>query len=202
MKVIKAIVFDWGGVLIDDPAPGLIKYCGEALGVTESAFLEAQNMHLPKFNSGVIAEDVFWQNMCNDLQVSSPQPPTLWGEAFRKVYAPRSQVFAWAEQLHQQNYIIGLLSNTEPPAMEHFKAQNYEMFNFTVFSCAEGTHKPDSLIYKKMIEETGVLPEEVLYLDDKEKYVEAARQNNVESQRVRSVEEIKQVFLDYKLPIS
>lgn len=40
MGEIKAIVFDWGGVLIDDPTVGLIRYCSKALGVSSEQFAE------------------------------------------------------------------------------------------------------------------------------------------------------------------
>jgi epoxide hydrolase-like predicted phosphatase len=202
MTKIKSIVFDWGGVLIEERAPSRAKMCIEALKITKNAFLQARIKHLPDFDTGKITEAVFWERMAQSLNVPAPQPPTLWGDVLRKTYSPRPQVFSWAEELHQKGYTVGLLSNTEPPGMEYFIEQNYTMFDFTVFSCAEGFHKPDSQIYEKMIQKTKVLPQEVLFLDDKEKYVQAARQLNIESHKVQSARKIKEVLLNYNLPIS
>lgn len=199
MTNIKCIVFDWGGVLIDDPAPGIVKYCSESLGVTAEAFIKARDKHLLDFDIGVTTEAVFWQQMAKDLKVSPPSPPTLWGDSFRQVYSPRPQVFAWAKALSHQGYTIGLLSNTEPPMVEYFEEQNYDMFDLTIFSCAVGSHKPDPAIYQAMLVETESPPSSVLYLDDKEPYVQAARDLDIESQQVKSAADIKQVLLDHSL---
>ncbi|MCK4401063.1 hypothetical protein KAW08_02015 [bacterium] len=40
MKKIKAIIFDWGGVLIDNPAPDLMAYCAQTLRVSVEKFEE------------------------------------------------------------------------------------------------------------------------------------------------------------------
>ena len=35
MAKIESVILDWGGVLIEYPAPGRVRYCAEALGVAE-----------------------------------------------------------------------------------------------------------------------------------------------------------------------
>lgn len=202
MAEIKAVIFDWGGVLIDDPTPVLIKRCSEALAVSEMAFAAAQDKHLPEFDTGRINEETFWQLMSEDLKVPAPEPATLWSDTFRKYYSPRTQVFAWAKDLQGRGYMIGLLSNTEPPNMKFFLEQKYTMFNFKIFSCAVGTRKPGNLIYEKAIQQAMVTARTVLYLDDREKYVEAARRSGMQSERVRSTEEVKQALQKFKLPIA
>ena len=47
--MIKAVIFDWGGVLIDNPALGLVAYCAEHLGVSEATFAEAHKKFEPAF---------------------------------------------------------------------------------------------------------------------------------------------------------
>ena len=59
MECIEAVIFDWGGVLIADPAPGLMRYCTQHLGVTVEDYTAAHNRHSEPFQKGLISEEVF-----------------------------------------------------------------------------------------------------------------------------------------------
>jgi hypothetical protein len=39
MSTIKTIAFDWGGVLIDNPAEAIVSYCANKLNVPTQNFL-------------------------------------------------------------------------------------------------------------------------------------------------------------------
>ena len=52
MNVIKAVIFGWGGVLIDNPTPALVAYCSATLGVSAERFAEARETHYPPFSEG------------------------------------------------------------------------------------------------------------------------------------------------------
>ena len=51
---IEAVLFDWGGVLIDNPGPGLMSYCAEALGVSVEDYTRAHNECGGPFQKGDI----------------------------------------------------------------------------------------------------------------------------------------------------
>ena len=99
---IEAVLFDWGGVLIENPAPGLMAYCAKALGVAVEDYVRVHNVHGEAFQKGLIAEEVFWQRVCRDLNRPLPRQASLWGEAFRAVYRPREEVFALARRLRER----------------------------------------------------------------------------------------------------
>ncbi|MHC4726767.1 MAG: hypothetical protein ACYS17_06005, partial [Planctomycetota bacterium] len=67
MEAIESVIFDWGGVLIEDPAPGLVKYCSEALAVSKEDYIKAYNKFGGDFQKGVISEEEFWERMCGEL---------------------------------------------------------------------------------------------------------------------------------------
>jgi len=58
---IKAVIFDWGGVLIDNPASALASYCSEALKVPPDNFAQVREAHYPPFLKGLISEKEFWR---------------------------------------------------------------------------------------------------------------------------------------------
>ena len=172
---IEAILFDWGGVLIEDPAPGLVDYCAEALGVPVPQYVQAHNKHAGPFQRGLVAEEVFWQRVCGELGRPLPEQASLWGDAFRAVYAPREEVFALSRRLRERGYRTSLLSNTEVPAMEFFLELGYDVFDALTFSCAEGVAKPQREIYEVAARKLGTTPARCVLIDDRLDFIEGAR---------------------------
>jgi len=172
---IEAVLFDWGGVLIENPAPGLMAYCAKALGVSVEEYVRAHNAHGEAFQKGSIPEEVFWQRVCGELNRPLPRQGSLWGDAFRAVYRPRQEVFALARRLRDRGCKTSLLSNTEAPAMEFFFELGYAMFDALTFSCAEGAFKPQRQVYEVAAKSLGVAPAQCVLLDDRLDFVEGAR---------------------------
>ena len=78
MEQIKSVIFDWGGVLVDDPRPGLIKYCANAFGLAQEDYTPAHDLFLDEFHKGMISEEVFWQKVCRKLGKPMPKVPSTW----------------------------------------------------------------------------------------------------------------------------
>jgi len=174
MDAIKAVIFDWGGVLIDDPFSTVVAYCSEALGVTEERFAQVREIHYPDFLKGLISEKEFWHRACGDLRVPPPSAPSLWGEAFRKAYVPRQEMFDLVAFLQGRGYRTALLSNAEEPAAQYFQELGYPMFDVLTFSCLEHTAKPEREIYELTLRRLDVAPAEALMIDDREDYLDGA----------------------------
>ncbi len=173
--MMKGVLFDWGGVLIDNPAAALMSYCAEALGVTVEDYTWAHNQHGEAFQKGLIAEAVFWQRVCESLGRPLPRQISLWGEAFRAAYSPRDEVFALARRLRETGYRTSLLSNTESPAMEFFLELKYDAFDAATFSCAEGVFKPEREIYEIAAGKLAAEPAQCVLIDDRLDFIEGAR---------------------------
>ena len=178
--MIKAVLFDWGGVLIENPAPGLMAYCAKALGVSVEDYVRAHNRHGEVFQKGSIPEEVFWQQVCGDLNRPLPRQSSLWGDAFRAVYRPRPEVFGLARRLRQSGCKTSLLSNTEAPAMKFFLELGYDMFDAPTFSCAEGVFKPQREVYEVAANKLHVAPAQCVLLDDRLDFVAGARNAGME----------------------
>lgn len=191
MERIEAILFDWGGVLIDNPAPGLMAYCAEALGVSVADYQQAHNRHGEPFQKGFIPEETFWQRVCADLSRPVPEIASLWGRTFRAVYSPRVEVFDWAGQLRKQGYKTALLSNTETAAMEFFLELRYDVFDAAIFSCAEGTFKPERQIYEAAARKLGVPPSRCAFIDDKQLFVDGAITAGMKAVLYNNLDQVK-----------
>ena len=191
IRKIESIIFDWGGVLIDDPAPGLTRYCADALGVSKKQYIEAYGKFETDFRKGSISEDSFWAQLCGELNIPKPAVPSLWGEAFAKVYRPKEDMFSLISGLRENGYKTALLSNTEIPAMQYFYQQQYDMFDVLVFSCWEGIKKSDRKIYELALEKLGTRPAEAVFIDDKRKCISGAALLGINTILFESIYQVK-----------
>jgi len=189
--MMEGVLFDWGGVLIDNPAPGLMSYCAGALGVAVEDYIRAHNECGEAFQKGLVPEAVFWQRVCERLGCPPPGRASLWGDAFRAVYSPREEVFALVRRLRQQGYKTSLLSNTERPAMEFFWELGYDAFDAATFSCAEGVFKPEREIYEIAAGKLRTVPERCVLIDDRLDFIEGARATGMKGILYQSFAQVK-----------
>ncbi len=191
LETIKTVIFDWGGVLIDDPAPGLMQYCAKALEVSKEEYIKAHINFEADFQKGLIREDKFWEQICSELNVPKPRNPSLWAEAFEAAYVPRKSMFLMAASLQESGYKTAVLSNTEVPAMQHFHRQKYDMFDVPVFSCLEGVKKPDREIYEITLKKLGCGPEKAIFIDDKQEYIDGAKEVGINTILFQNIDQVK-----------
>jgi epoxide hydrolase-like predicted phosphatase len=191
MGNIESVIFDWGGVLIDDPRPGLMRYCAEVLGVSEQDYIRAHNRFSEHFQKGLISEEVFWTRVCGELKRPMPRQPSLWGDAFRSVYSPRVDMFFMVTSLHQKGYKTALISNTEVSAVQYFHKLQYNMFDVLVFSCEQGTTKPERKIYEATLQKLGSEPRQSVLIDDKPEFIDGGKKVGLNAILFQSIDQLK-----------
>jgi epoxide hydrolase-like predicted phosphatase len=189
MEKIESVIFDWGGVLIDDPRPGLLRYCSEAFGVPLEDYTPVHDSFLDEFGKGKISEERFLQQI--SCKLGKSMPPVRWYEAFRSAYVPKQEMFRIASSLHDKGYKISLLSNTELPAVEFFHEQDYDMFDVLVFSCVEGVIKPERRIYKITLERLGLKAGQAVFIDDRQDYIRGAEDVGLNTILFKSIGQVK-----------
>lgn len=200
--MMKAVIFDWGGVLCEDTARGLISYFTRALAVTPEALVNAFRPFAAEYQKGLISEDELWKGMSAALGVERPRNPSLWGEALRAIYVPNEAMFALASAVKGKGYTVGLLSNAEMAAMHFFYEQGYgAIFNTAVFSCAEGTRKPEQRIYEIALERLGTKPHETVFIDDRTDFIAGAQQLGIHTIRFESPAQVKRDLLSLSISI-
>jgi putative hydrolase of the HAD superfamily len=194
--MIKAIIFDWGGVLINSPNPGIISYCAKYLHIPEETFEKVSKKYKQDFQMGKISEDEFWNKICLDLKIQKPSILSLWREALIKSYIEKKEIIKIVINLKNNGYKIGILSNTEKPAVDFFYEKKYNMFDALVFSCNVGVRKPYSDIYKLILKELNVRPKEAVLIDDKKENIIGAKNIGMHSiLYVNKSQLVEQLFL-------
>ena len=175
MSTIKAVIFDWGGVLIENPTEGILRYCREVLGIGTGCMLAAYRKLIPYFQEGKISEEEFWKGVRRRTGAKGGMPVSLWLEAFEHSYVEKKDVFALAHALHGKGCRTGILSNTEKPARPIMQRDSYRIFDPVVLSWQVGAAKPQRRIFEALIETLRLKPQEILLIDDVEANIAAAR---------------------------
>ena len=200
--MIKSIVFDWGGVLIDRPTPGLLHYFAEYFNTTEIKFNNTHKKYEDSFQKGILPEDSYWEKMCTDLKKSKPVEKSLWKQAFKSVYQEKKTVFNLVSVLKKNGYKTGFLSNTETPLMEFFLEQKYDMFEVLVFSCKEGFRKPEKEIYEITLHRLKTRPDEMLFIDDRIENIYAAVSLGIHAILFKDSEHLREKLASFSIKIS
>ena len=191
MGKIQAVVFDWGGVLIENPAPMLFEYCAKALGVGQEQYRVAFDICMNDFQTGAVTEQQFWINMTRRLNVPKPKANSLWSDAFAAAYIPRQEMFSLASRLRKTGCKTAILSNTEKPVVELIHKKKYDVFDVTVFSCLEGTVKPERKIYDITLARLETSGGQTLFIDDKQANIDGAKKAGLETILFKGVNQLK-----------
>ncbi|MQF81153.1 MAG: HAD family phosphatase [SAR202 cluster bacterium] len=101
-------------------------------------------------------------------------------EIYNSVIAPSTNMFPLVSQI-SKTYRIALASNTSEP---HWKyAQKFlpfsSLLNPVIVSYLVGTHKPEKAFYERLVNESGVPADRILFIDDLETNVEGARKAGI-----------------------
>jgi HAD superfamily hydrolase (TIGR01509 family) len=189
--MIKAVIFDWGGVLIENPTEGILQYCREYLGIGSGCMLAAYRKLMPYFQEGRISEEEFWKGVRRRTGAKREMPASLWLEAFEKSYVEKKDVFSVAANLHERGYRTGILSNTEKPARPFMNREPYRIFDPIVLSWEAGSAKPQSSIFEVLIETLALEPSEILIIDDAAINVTAATELGLQGLQFTGTEALK-----------
>ena len=191
MSTIKAVIFDWGGVLIENPTEGILRYCREVLGIGTGCMLAAYRKLIPYFQEGKISEQEFWKGLRRRTGAKGEMPASLWLEAFENSYVEKKDVFSVAHALHGKGCRTGILSNTEKPSRPIMERETYRIFDPLVLSWEVGSAKPQSRIFEVLIETLSMVPSEILLIDDVAANITAARELGLQGLLFTDAETLK-----------
>jgi putative hydrolase of the HAD superfamily len=189
------IIFDMGNVILPfDP----MKPCavlGERIGKTaaEVARLIYHNNLERWFEQGIIDGDGFTQNVSAALQteLSTHEFHDLWANMFTE----NTGVSRLVQQLKPHHHLM-LLSNTNPWHW-HYALERFPIiseFQDRILSYEVGVLKPHPAIYRAALEKTHH-GDSVIFIDDIETNVAAARIMGIHGIHFQSAEQLKQELL-------
>ena len=188
---IKAVVFDWGGVLVDNPTKQLLEYSAKFFGVSTEKLLEVFSPYENDFQRGILSEKILIETLKKKLNANASEGTLFWKDAIRKSIHEKKAMYSLTKELKSRGYTVGFLSNTESAAVEYFYEKKYDsFFDVILFSCVENLLKPEKEIYLLLLEKLSLESNEVIFIDDKPENVEGAEKAGLHGILFTSEEQI------------
>lgn len=189
--MIKAVIFDIGGVLIENPASKMKKFISNALNISERALVYRSSPYIADFQKGLISENELLKRVTKNTWNQQEYGDSIWKRAIEESYSPIKEMFYLITMLKKCDLKIGILSNTEIPVVEFLQNQDFSMFDEIIYSCLEGLRKPEEEIYLLSINRIGFEADEIIFVDDREENVIAARQIGIIGIQFLSSDQVK-----------
>lgn len=201
--IIRSIIFDFGGVILDID-PKLTIKAFEELGVKELDVLEKPTFYekiIFPLEKGTINESVFRNKIRNyvKLNLSDKQIDDAWN-ALLLTYKP--------ERIHllekiKKHYPIFLLSNSNIIHYHYFLKELTRQFGYTsfdqlfnkaYFSFLMNKIKPEKEIYETVIKAEQLKPENTLFIDDRKENIMGAKECGLQTHFLKKTEDICDLF--------
>ena len=181
--MIKNLVFDLGGILVDLSFPSSVEYFRpyNAAGLDLLLSEMDENHFFTRCQAGEFSTSElisFIQSRC-EKQISAEEVSYGWNLCLRGIPMERIELI----RRLRRKYRVFMLSNICELHWDYinrsfFEGQNMptgELFDELFLSYRMGMVKPDAVIYDELIRRTGIIPGETLYLDDLLPNIEAGK---------------------------
>jgi HAD superfamily hydrolase (TIGR01509 family) len=196
--VIRVVLFDYGGVLTEGgTSGGLVRLVMNTMQVPYQEAVRARPL-LRQLIEGVITTAQFLDALAAAYP-NSPKPTRATLLKNAEVLTPSQPVYELAAELRQYGIRTAILSNMFAlSAAELRKRGLYDGFDPVILSCEERTAKPDMAIYEQALRKLGVPGDEVLFVDDQERFLVPA---DIAGMRTLRAESPGQIVADVRSQI-
>lgn len=196
--MIKAVLFDWGGVLSTGGARGSFRqtfadHFGIHLDEVKISGSDASDDVGGQYARGLISTDQFFQEVNARHSTYSPiSDDDFLASDIQKLAREKSEpVFRLAKALRQHGVKTGIVSNIQKVSADKLhEIGNYNDFNPLILSCEVGVAKPESKFYEITVKKTDAIPEEIIFVDDKEECLVPAKKIGMKTVLAISPEQI------------
>lgn len=166
--MINAIIFDFGGVLIDFREEYYYKYLSKKYNINYNLLKKTFNALLSKMELGDMKLDELLIIISKKFNITKNQ--IEWSSSFKKMAKRNNKMINLVKKL-RKNYKIYLLSNISKTryleGLKDFLKEDSHIFNEKFASCYIHLRKPDKKIYKYVLEKIKLNAKETIFIDDR-----------------------------------
>jgi putative hydrolase of the HAD superfamily len=176
---ISAVLFDYGMVLSNVPEDLAWRQLERVLDAEQEPFQAAYWKYRDAYDRGALSAQTYWETVARDLEkpIDADVLRALIDADTNVWTQPNVEMMEWAARLNRAGIKTGILSNIGD-AMEAGVLGRFPVlteFTHHTFSHRLGIAKPDAAIYRHAVEGLGVPAREILFVDDREENILAAR---------------------------
>lgn len=189
----KAVIFDFGGVLADPDEKIVKAFIMETFRFPLSEVEDVKKQRLEALGAGS-TESEFWLDMAKSKNLVLPEN---WLEKFhaliKKSLYVNEDMYLLVSKLKETETLVGMLSNIDHRHAKIVRDHGlYQPFEPCLLSCEIGADKPHQKAYEILIEKLSLLPNDVVFIDDKIENVDAAKKAGIDAIVFKSAAQIKQ----------
>ncbi len=194
-KKIKNIIFDLGGVIINLDVPKTYKSFAKLGGMSEHqviAMVESAPF-FDDYEKGLISSVTFRKCIRRLLKKNLPDEEIdqAWNDMLLDIPVERLSLI---EEL-KGKYNLFVLSNTNDIHIKAFNEiihQSYDLnqyhglFDYVYYSYRINKRKPDTEIFRHVLDEQNLIPEETIFFEDNSDNIKGAGSLNIQTHWVQS----------------
>jgi putative hydrolase of the HAD superfamily len=211
---LRAVVFDYGMVLTGPPDPAARAELERIIGLPAARFDELYWADRLAFDSGELTGQAFWRRTAKQAGIEPAGTETndklideLVHWDVRMWMTENRAMLAWQLELKHSGLLTAIVSNMGDTVHKAMVSEFawLSRFDVLVWSYELRITKPDAAIYRYALEKLGTLPEETLFIDDREENVRAAIAMGMKGIVFTNVDQLRRELvalgLDKELPL-
>ncbi|MCL4381088.1 MAG: HAD family phosphatase [Candidatus Marsarchaeota archaeon] len=173
--MIKAIIFDMGGVIVDYKENQYYDYLSKKYSINRALIPKVFDPLIEKMECGKMKLDEMLRIVSKKLGITKEE--IEWTSAFRKIGKRDEKMIGLLKRL-SKNYKVYLLSNISKSryteALKDFINNETDLFDKRFASCYIGLRKPDKRIYRYVLKNIKVKANEAVFIDDRKENIKGA----------------------------
>lgn len=184
--MIKALIFDWHGVLDQTNLEGAVKKISDFKKVTPEYVKKLSRPYEEDYICGSDPQE-FWGNIQKVFSLSDKE--LLEVENYILEITPSVSLWEKLPALHS-SYITAILSDSPLDKAGEIRKFNLKDFDHVYLSAEKGLSKSDNAFFLNLIADMNVRPDECLYIDDSQKNIEIAGKLGLKTCLFNSTEDL------------
>jgi len=190
--MIKAVIFDFGGVLAEEGfREGIMAIARKKNLDEQSLFMTAENLiYKTGYVIGKAKEKTFWEILSHETGLKDDYR-RLRTEILRR-FVLRSEMLSVAGNIRDQGLIVAILSDQTNWLDEiNRKKPFYGRFDFVINSYVLGKSKRDPSVFRDVSKIIGILPHLTLFVDDSIQNVKRASEAGLKTIHFTGIADFK-----------
>ncbi|OGY59954.1 MAG: hypothetical protein A3B23_02295 [Candidatus Colwellbacteria bacterium RIFCSPLOWO2_01_FULL_48_10] len=171
--MLKAIIFDWHGVLDDTNCAGYVSKLSKIIGKSFNETLEQMGTLDARWGSGELPPEKFWTNIKAIFGLSEEETVSIKSY----ILNVENNAALW-QQIPDlaKKYRLAILSDCPLDKLSIIKEKaDLKDFEQAYFSAEHGMSKESDKFFLSLLRVMGLKAEEALFVDDKVKNIEKAQ---------------------------
>jgi putative hydrolase of the HAD superfamily len=173
-RKIRAVILDYGEVICRPPSTEHLGRMATLFRIPREQFLPIYVASRNPYDGGDVSAEEYWRQFAKSggVEVNDSMVEKLREWDLEMWSSINPKMVEWLAAIHSAGFKTALLSN------------------HLVLSCEARAIKPDLAIYHRCLSALGVPPSETLFIDDREKNIEAAQTVGIVGLSFQSTEKL------------